>query len=77
MQQDADGFAGGTAGESVVDGLLPELHAQGPDRGVGDEFGEADELEIEGSEGGVCVLDGGGDEAADEMGVIVAISRQC
>lgn len=77
MQEDADGLAGGTAREGLVEGVLPELHAQGPNRGVRDELGEADELQVEGAEGGVGVLDGVGDEAADEVRIVVACLELC
>ena len=77
VQQYADGFAGRSAGESVVERLLPELHAQGADGRVRDKLGEADELEVEGAEGGIGILDGRGDEAADEMCIIVTRSVIC
>lgn len=72
MQEDAYGLAGRGAGERLVQGLLPELYAQGADGGGGDDVGEADELEVEGAEGGVRVLDRGRDEAPQQVRVVVA-----
>jgi hypothetical protein len=74
VEEDADGLARRAPGEGVVDGFLPELGAQRADGRVGDELGEADEFEVEGAEGGVGVLRWGGDEAADEVRVVVACS---
>jgi hypothetical protein len=72
MKKDTYRLAGRSASESIVERFLPEFDAQGANRRVGDELWEANELEVEGSEGSVGVADGGWDEATDEMGVIIA-----
>lgn len=77
MKEDANGFARGTTRESVVNGFLPEFHSKGSNRRVRDELRETNKLKVEGTESSVGVLYWRGDEAANEMSIIVAVSKKC
>lgn len=77
VEKDAYRFARRTACKGVVDGLLPELEAQGANRRVRDELGEPDQLEVQRAQGGVGISNGPRDESTDEVRIIVAFATRC
>lgn len=74
MEEDHDGLLWRAPGESVVDGIAPELHAQMTDGGVRHELGEAHELEIERAKGVVGVSSRWWYEVSDQEGIEVGLS---
>lgn len=73
VKKDHDGLLGWSAGECVVDGIAPELHAHLSDRGVRDELRKPDKLEVESAHYIVGVLTVLGDEISDEEGIVVGL----
>lgn len=65
VKEEADWLGGRRAGEGLVDRLAPELHAQLAYDRVRDDFGEADEFEVEGTQGEVRILGPGREQPVD------------
>ncbi len=68
VQKDGYGLFGGSIGEGAAQVVAPELHSQGPNCGVGDQIGDARELDVERPDGEVSVSGGGGDESLEGVG---------
>lgn len=73
-EEDGDGVRRGAGGEGGGDGVAPELEAEGGNRGGRGCVRDAGDFEVEGAEGEVGEVDGGGKEGEEGVGGGVVFS---